>query len=224
MPRMPSAIEAFKKTSPTRLNAHLRARRRSTATTPIEIWFQDEARIGQKNKPHPPMGIDADPVPALACLISATESTYHLRRRSAQRDGKGAALAFCPALTHSEAMQLHLADIAAIVAHRCPRRSACSIKPDGTYRRQASVVPRQHHALSPLPSHARPSSTQSRTSGSSCAHNWLSNRIFEILRRDHRRSLPAKPGNKLVAQPLSNHIHRFAPLGEHRVLIYMTLV
>ena len=24
--------------------------------TPLEVWFQDEARIGQKNKAHPPLG------------------------------------------------------------------------------------------------------------------------------------------------------------------------
>jgi hypothetical protein len=42
------AIENFKKTSP-RVWTQSRARRRSIAAR-IEIWFADEARIGQKNK------------------------------------------------------------------------------------------------------------------------------------------------------------------------------
>ena len=39
-------VEAFKKNFPRALSAHLDG---LPAATPIEIWFQDEARIGQKN-------------------------------------------------------------------------------------------------------------------------------------------------------------------------------
>ena len=39
-------VEAFKKTSRARVTAHLEG---LPETTPVEIWFADEARIGQKN-------------------------------------------------------------------------------------------------------------------------------------------------------------------------------
>jgi hypothetical protein len=41
------AITAFKKTSP---YAWRKSARHSRPGTPIEVWFQDEMRVGQKNK------------------------------------------------------------------------------------------------------------------------------------------------------------------------------
>jgi hypothetical protein len=42
MPKMAEVLAAFKKL--------LRRPERDAASKPIEIWFQDEARVGQKNK------------------------------------------------------------------------------------------------------------------------------------------------------------------------------
>src|SRR5258707_15865688 len=103
------AIEDFKKTSP-RAWRQLRARRRLTATT-IEIWFADEARIGQKNKitrrwakrgtrPSAPRD-------------QRTASTY-IFGAVCPKEGKGAALIL--PTCNTEAMNLHLAEIAATVA------------------------------------------------------------------------------------------------------------
>jgi len=106
-----------------------------TGGKPIEIWFGDEARIGQKNKitrrwakrgtrPSAPR----DQRTASAYIFGAI----------CPQDGKGAALVL-PAC-NTEAMALHLEEIAAAVA---PARTpfSFSIKRDGTSRRRS-----QHYA------------------------------------------------------------------------------
>src|SRR5215208_618275 len=109
-PRHPAkdeeTVAAFKKTSPT-LNTH---RAGLPKGKPIEIWFQDEARIGQKNglvrqwarrgsRPRQP----AD---------QRYESAYLFGAICPAR-GTGAALAMPSA--DSEAMQLHLVEISSRV-------------------------------------------------------------------------------------------------------------
>ena len=91
----------------------------------IELWFADEARIGQKNKitrrwarrgTRPSAPSD-----------QRTASTY-IFGAICPSDGKGAALVLPRCDT--EAMNLHLAEIATeIVPANTP--CSCSIKPDG---------------------------------------------------------------------------------------------
>src|SRR4029079_4609858 len=89
------------------------AREKTIAVETIEIWFQDEARIGQKNKitrrwakrgtrPSAPR----DPRTASTYILGAV----------CPKEGKGAAL-ILPAC-NTEAMNLHLAEIAKTVAPR----------------------------------------------------------------------------------------------------------
>ena len=96
-------IEAFKKNFPRAPNAHLTG---VPEETPIEIWFQDEARIGQKNgivhqwakrgtRPRQP----ADQRYENAYLFGAI----------CPASGKGAALV--PPNADTEAMQLHIDEI-----------------------------------------------------------------------------------------------------------------
>src|SRR6266566_924189 len=103
------AIEDFKKNFPARLEAI--ARKKALDRDTIEIWFADEARIGQKNKitrrwakrgtrPSAPRD-------------QRTASTY-IFGAVCPKEGKGAAL-IMPAC-NTEAMNLHLAEIAATVA------------------------------------------------------------------------------------------------------------
>ena len=101
-------IEDFKKTSP---RAWMQSREKAVDSDKIEIWFQDEARIGQKNKitrrwakrgtrPSAPRD-------------QRTASTY-IFGAVCPKQGKGAAL-ILPAC-NTEAMNLHLAEIAEMVA------------------------------------------------------------------------------------------------------------
>ena len=125
----------------------------------IEIWFADEARIGQKNKltrrwarrgtrPRAPHD-------------QRTASTY-IFGAICPDEGKGAALVlpFCD----TEAMHPHLAEISAMVA---PGHTpfCSSIRPDGIFagarRAQTSRLCRFRRDVQ--------SSIPSKTSGSSCA-------------------------------------------------------
>jgi putative transposase len=151
------AIEDFKKAFP---RVWKRSRAQGIGCDAIEIWFADETRIGQKNKitcrwtkrgtrPSAPRDL-------------RTASTYIFGAVCPQ-EGKGAAL-ILPAC-NSEAMNLHLAEIAKAVA---PAAHAILLvdQAAGTCRGASSCRPT-------LPSwHCRqnvPNSTRSKMSGSSCA-------------------------------------------------------
>jgi hypothetical protein len=121
-----AAIEDFKKTCQ-RAWMKLPAKRRLTGDK-IEIWFADEARIGQKNKitrrwakrgsrPSAPRD-------------QRTASTY-IFGAICPKEGKGAAL-ILPAC-NTEAMNLHLTEIAKPF-HQDPTPSFLSIRPDGICR------------------------------------------------------------------------------------------
>ena len=129
---------------------------------PIEIWFQDEARIGQKNKitrrwarrgtrpaaPH-------DQRTRSAYLFGAI-----CPRAARPRQGWS-----CPAATSPRwpASRGNLSG----GRTRAPMPSCCSTRPAGTPLGQARH-PRQHHPDAAAAEIA-PNSTRSRTSGSTCA-------------------------------------------------------
>ena len=104
------AIEDFKKPFPARLDKAYSEK--VTDVGKIEIWFQDEARIGQMNKitrrwakrgtrwPRARLGISANRIDLyLRCHLPETARAYLI-------------LPFC----NTEAMNLHLAEIAKAVA------------------------------------------------------------------------------------------------------------
>src|SRR5262245_32367666 len=144
------AIEDFKKTSP-RAWRQLRARRR---------WFADEARIGQKNKitrrwakrgtrPSAPRD-------------QRTASTYTFGA-VCPKEGKGAAL-IMPAC-NTEAMNLHLAEIAATVA---PAAHAILLVDQAGWHLSTRLLVPANITIILLPPKC-PELNPVETSGSSCA-------------------------------------------------------
>jgi DDE superfamily endonuclease len=115
------------KNFPTRVDEIAREKNVNPAT--IEIWFADEASIGQKNKitrrwakrgtrPSAPK----DQRTASAYIFGAI----------CPKDGKGAALVMPRCDT--EAMNLHLAEIATQIARPARMRRSPSIRPAGICR------------------------------------------------------------------------------------------
>src|SRR3712207_1824021 len=104
------AVEGFKKPSPRRWR---KSRGRRVALAAIEVWFGDEARVGQKNK-ITRRWAKRGTRPA-APRDQRTASTY-IFGAVCPKQGKGAALVMPRCDT--EAMGLHLAEVAAAVAPR----------------------------------------------------------------------------------------------------------
>ena len=155
---------------------------------PIEIWFQDEARIGQKNglvrqwarrgtRPRQP----AD---------QRYESAYLFGAICPAR-GIGAALAMPYADT--EAMQLHLDEISAVGA--APTPCCSSTGPAGT--RPALVVPK-NITLIFLPSRS-PELNPVENIWQYLRENWLSNRVFETY--DDIIDAACDAWRNLIAEP-----------------------
>ena len=130
-PRKTNGSSSFQKNFPRALSAHLNG---LPATTPVEIRFQDEARIGQKNglvrqwarrgtRPRQP----------------ADQDNAYLFGAICPARGVGAALALPYADT--DMMQLHLDEISRNVGR--PRRAAARLR-RMAYHRQARG-PGQHH-------------------------------------------------------------------------------
>ena len=126
----------------------------------IEIWFADEARIGQKNKitrrwakrgtrPSAPRD-------------QRTASTSIFGAVCPQQQGKGAAL-ILPAC-NTEAINLHLVEIAQTVAPGA--HAVLLVDQAGRHLSTRLVVP-PNITIMPLPPNSS-SSTQSKTSGSLC--------------------------------------------------------
>ena len=152
------AIAAFKKTfSPSWRRSHAK---RVSVSVPIEIWFGDEARIGQKNKitrrwakrgtrPSAPQD-------------QRTASTY-IFGAICPSEGKGCGL-ILPAC-NTEAMTLHLAEISYKVA---AGRHAAVLVDQAAWHLSGHLVVPDNITILPLPPSV-PNSTRRKTSGSSCA-------------------------------------------------------
>jgi hypothetical protein len=184
------------------LNAHLPDLRQGT---PIEIWFQDEARVGQKNglvrqwarrgtRPRQP----AD---------QRYESAYLFGAICPAR-GVGAALALPHANT--EAMQLHLDEISATVA--VGAHAVLVFDRAGWHTTPNLLIPEN---ITPiwLPSRA-PELNPVENIWQYLRANWLSNRVFETF--DDIIEAICDAWNKLTAQPETIASHRDARLGSRR--------
>ena len=172
---------------------------------PLEIWFCDEARVGQKNKitrrwakrgtrPSAPKD-------------QRTQSAY-IFGAICPAEGKGAGL-FLPRCT-SEAMSLHLAEISQAVARDA--HALVLLDQAGWHQSRRLVIP-ANITLMPLPAKA-PELNPVENVWQFLRENWLSNRIFssysDIL--DHC----CEAWNKLTDQPwriisigLRDGAHRF---------------
>ena len=181
------------------------AREKGVPVSAIEIWFADEARIGQKNKitrrwarrgtrPSAPQD-------------QRTASMY-LFGAVCPREGKGAAvvLPFC----NSAAMNVHLAEIAAMVA---PGKHAVLLLDQAGWHLSDQVAVPTNITLLPLPPKC-PELNVMENVWQFMRDNWLSNRIFQA--HDDIVEHCCNAWNRLVDQPsrimsigLRNWIHEF---------------
>ena len=128
--------------------------------TPLEVWFQDEMRVGQKNKLTYRWARKGSR--PRATHDQRTQSTYLFGAVCPER-GAGAALVL-PAC-NCEAMQLHLST-------RSQPKSPPEHTPFSSLIRPAGMAPKPWLCRATSHScrcrHARPNSTARKTSGSSC--------------------------------------------------------
>ena len=127
--------------------------------TPLEVWFQDEMRVGQKNKLTYRWARKGSR--PRAAHDQRTQSTYLFGAVCPER-GAGAALVL-PAC-NTEAMQLHLDEIQP-KSLRALTLFSSSIKPAGMAPRPSRF---QTTSRSYSSRHAHPNSTAKKISGNSC--------------------------------------------------------
>ncbi len=160
------------------------------AAEQIEIWFADEARIGQKNK-----------ITRRWARRGSRPSAPHDQRTASTyifgavcpKQGKGAALVM-PAC-NTEAMSLHLAEIAAEVATGA--HAVLLLDQAGWHLSKRLVVP-PNITLVPLPPKC-PELNPVENIWQFMRDNWLSNRIFSSY--DALLGHCCEAWNKLVDQP-----------------------
>ena len=166
------------------------ARRKGIDPTAIEVWFADEARIGQKNKitrrwarrgtrPSAPQD-------------QRTASTY-IFGAICPKEGKGAALVL--PRCNIDAMNLHLAEIAIAVAPGA--HAAVLLDQAGWHMSDRLIVP-PNITLVPLPPKC-PELNAAENVWQFLRDNWLSNRVFASYEAivDHC----CNAWNRLVDQP-----------------------
>ncbi|MGH8733041.1 MAG: IS630 family transposase [Burkholderiales bacterium] len=180
-------IAAFKKNFAATLTAHLA---HIPKRKPIEIWFQDEARIGQKNglvrqwarrgtRPRQP----AD---------QRYESAYLFGAICPAR-GVGAALAM--PFADTQAMQAHLGEIGSTVARGA--HAVLLLDRAGWHTTEKLTIPK-NLTLILLPSRS-PELNPVENIWQFLRANWLSNRVFETY--DEIIGAACEAWNKLTALP-----------------------
>ena len=158
--------------------------------TPIELWWQDEARVGQKNtitrrwakrgtRPSAPKD-------------QRTKSAY-IFGAICPKAGKGAALVMPRCDT--EAMNLHLVEISKAVA---PGAHAVLLLDQAGWHTTAKLAVPANITLLPLPPRC-PELNPQENVWQFIRNNWLSNRVFQSYADivDHC----CEAWNKLVDQP-----------------------
>ena len=156
---------------------------------PIEIWFQDEARIGQKNK-----------ITRRWAKRGTRPSAPHDQRTASAyifgaicpAEGKGAALVLPP---YTEAMALHLQEIAAAVA---PGAHAILVLDQAGWHIPKGLPVPENITLVSLPAKA-PELNPVENIWQFVRDNWLSNRVFKSY--DDIIDHCCFAWNKLVEQP-----------------------
>ena len=138
--------------------------------TPVEVWFQDEMRVGQKNKLTYRWARKGSR--PRASHDQRTQSTYLFGAVCPQR-GAGAALVL-PAC-NTEAMQLHLDEIATKVT---PGAHAILILDQAGWHGAKDLKVPSNISLLPLPPRA-PELNSQENIWQFMRQNWLSNRIFK---------------------------------------------
>ncbi len=164
--------------------------RRKAAGARIEIWFQDEARIGQKNKI----------TRRWARRGTRPRAPHDQRTRSAYifgaicpKEGKGAGLVlpFC----NSAAMTLHLEEISGAVA---PDAHAVLVMDQAGWHTSGKLDVPANISILTLPSRS-PELNPVENIWQFMRDNWLSNRVFSS--HDDIVDHCCEAWNKLIAQP-----------------------
>ena len=186
------AIEDFKKSprSPGRRIA------RENGVAPerrVEVWFADEARVGQKNKITSPMG-QARHAPERS-QRSANGSPPISSARSGPKDGKGAALVMPRCDT--EAMNLHLAEIATQIAPGA--HAALLVDQAGWHLSGGLIVPPNITPDRVTCEMYAPELNPQENIWQFMRENWLSNRVFKSFNDIVDPCCDA--WNKLIDQP-----------------------
>ena len=166
------------------------ARAKGVDPANIEVWFADEARVGQKNK-ITRRWARRGTRPA-APRDQRTASTY-IFGAICPGDGKGAALVLPKC--NIEAMNLHLAEISAAVA---PGAHAVLLVDQAGWHLSAKLAVPSNITLVPLPAKC-PELNPVENVWQFIRDNWLSNRIFHSPENivDHC----CNAWNKLVDRP-----------------------
>jgi transposase len=173
---------------------------------PIEVWFQDEARLGQKNgrtrlwartgtRPRLP----ADQRYANAYLFGAI----------CPRRGTGAALMLPTA--NAEAMQLHLDEISRHVARKA--HAVVLMDRAGWHRSDKLKLP-NNLTIILLPSRS-PELNPVENVWQYLRQNWLSNRVFDTY--EDILDAGCEAWNRLIAQPetiMSLGLRQWAHTGQ----------
>ena len=166
------------------------AREKGVEPAAIEVWFGDEARIGQKNKITRRWARRG--TRPIAPHDQRTASTY-IFGAICPKEGKGAALV----LPHCDtaAMNLHLAEIARAVASGA--HAVLLLDQAGWHTTKKLLVP-DNITLLPLPARS-PELNPVENLWQFMRDNWLGNRIFQSYTDILDHSCEA--WNKLIAQP-----------------------
>ena len=173
-------------------------RRTLPRDTPIELWWQDEARVGQKNgiirrwarrgtRPSAPK----DQRTTSACIYGAICPAEGKACPELVEGGAALVLPRC----NTEGMSLHLAEISAAVA---PGAHAVLLLDQAGWHGSAALVVPQNITLLPRPSKG-PELNPVETVWQSMRDNWLSNRIFKSC--DDSLDHCCFAWNRLVDQP-----------------------
>ena len=182
------AIEDFKKPVAARLEEI--GREAGVDRGAIEVWFADEARVGQKNKiTRRPAKRGSRP----SALKDQRTASAYIFGAIRPKDGKGAALVVPRCDT--EAMNLHLAEIGAQIA---PGAHAALIVDQAGWRLSGRLIVPPDITLVPPPA-KRPELNPQENVWRFMRDNWLSNRVFNSYQDivDHC----CDAWNKLVDQP-----------------------
>jgi transposase len=165
-------------------------RRKVGPATPIEVWFQDEMRVGQKNKltygwarkgTRPRLDYD-----------QRTQSAYLFGAICPER-GVGAAVVL-PAC-NTPAMQLHIDEIATQVAPDA--HAILLLDRAGWHIAEALAIPK-NISLMLLPPRS-PELNPAENVWQYIRQNWLSNRVFNTY--DDIIALCCHAWNKLIERP-----------------------
>ena len=177
------------KSSPTRLDEVARTKAVNIdKIDKIEIWFADEARIGQKNKITRRWAKRG--TRTSAPRDQRTASTY-IFGAICPKDGKGAALILLPAIPKR---YLHLAEIAEIVA---PGAHAVLLVDQAGWHMSTRLIVPPNITIIPLPPKC-PELSPVESVWQFVRDNWLSNRVFKSY--DDLVDQCCEAWNKLVDQ------------------------